>query len=86
MDVYDHALDKRQLWHVIVRLIGIPPAQCRTHEVTVAVRDNGVRTFVSDLLTMSADNIMSIQGTAGPVPLTINRKLVIAVACYHHYS
>ena len=84
------------LWHILVRLIQIPAADAKSHSVYNALRANGVKTFVGDLVTMSPDGIMKLEAIrceyksvtleAGPVPLIIRRKLVIAIACFHHYS
>ena len=96
MSVVSYADDKRMLWHVLVRLLGIDPGEVKVHLLSNALRANGVKTFTGDLLTMSPDDIMKLEAVrqrfqgvwlrAEIVPLVTRRKLVIAVACFHHYS
>ena len=95
MSSFSYSDDKRQLWHVLVRFIGAPTRSVKTEAISMALRQNGVKTF-HNLLSMSENDIMCLEADREEfkgddldpklVPLVMKRKLIIAVALFHHYS
>ena len=96
MSSISYSEDKQMLWHVVCRLLGVPPNELREHPISNALRSNGIITFTTGLLTLSSADIMKIKATehtykgrecyAHPVPMITKRKLVAVIAFFHHRS
>ena len=60
MSSVSYSDDKKMLWHILVRLAGVPTRSVKTEAISMALRQNGVKTF-HDLLSMSENDIMCLE-------------------------
>jgi len=94
-EVVTPAADTQMLERDMANLVGIPSAErcAGNNPLWIAFGQMDVQGFLGDLITLTEDDIMSLQAqpthaVAHPLPIPIiqKRKTVISVAAYQHYA